>query len=130
MGINISSPAGGRGTACTSPSAGAGTTSSIGSVMPRSTGCGTTCSIGSGTAAWIPSDTTTFSGLQRHSASSYSVDASVGHTSAVTNGDVGSLSQTGAVVYSGTDSTLGLSLESTETLFMASDSEEHTTAVS
>jgi len=78
----------------------------------------------------MPSETTTFSGLQRHSASSYSVDASVGHTSAVTNGDVGSLSQTGAVIYSDTDSTLGLALESTETLFVASDSEEHITAVS
>ena len=52
----------------------------------------------------------------------------------VVNGDVGSLSQTGAVIYSDTDSALGLtsvvmkSLE--ETLLVASDSEEHTGAVS
>ncbi len=93
----------------------------MGAVMTHSTGCGTACSICSGT---------TFSGLQRHSASSYSVDASVGHTSAVTNGDIGSLSQTGAVMYSDTDSTLGLALKLSDTLFVASDSEEHTTAVS
>jgi hypothetical protein len=51
MGIDISSPAGGRGTACTSSSAGVRSASSTGSVMIRSTGCITTCSIGSGTAA-------------------------------------------------------------------------------
>jgi hypothetical protein len=46
--------------------------------------------------------------LQRHSASSYSVDASIRHISAVTNSDVGSLSQTGAVIYSDTDSCFGI----------------------
>jgi hypothetical protein len=78
----------------------------------------------------LPRRQTAFSGLRRHSASSYSVDASVGHTSAVTNSDVSSLSQTGAVIYSDIDSTLGLDLDSTETVFVASDSEEHTKAVS
>jgi hypothetical protein len=47
------------------------------------------------------------------------VDTDRAGSSAVTNGDVSSLSQT-------TDSTLGLVLESTETLFVASNSEEHT----
>ena len=39
------------------------------------------------------------------------------------------LSQTGAVIYLDTDLTLRLSLELTETLFVTSDSEEHTMAV-
>jgi hypothetical protein len=57
--------------------------------------------------------------LQQHSASSYSVNASVGHTPTVRNSDVeDSLSQTSAVIYSDTDLT--------ETLFVFSDSEEHT----
>ena len=55
-------------------------------------------STSSGSATSVPSETTTFSCLQRHSASSYSVETSVGHISAVVNGDVGSLSQTGAVI--------------------------------
>jgi len=84
---------------CTSPTAGAGgmtwTTSPPGGGTNPSTGWVMTRPTGSGSAT---SETTTFSGLQRHSASSYSVDTSVGHTSAVVNGDVGSLSQTGAVI--------------------------------
>ena len=46
----------------------------------------------------MPSETIAFSTLQRHSASSYSVETSVGHISAVVYGEVGSLSQTGAVM--------------------------------
>jgi hypothetical protein len=57
---------------------------SIGGVAARTPGSG--------------SVTSTFSGLQRHSASSYSVDTSVGQISAVAYGDSGSLSQTGAVM--------------------------------
>jgi hypothetical protein len=95
MGIDISSPAGGMGAACTTSSAGVGTTSSTGPVMTHSAGCGTTCSIGLTTSARIPPETTTFSSFQRHSAALYSVDASVGHISADTNSDVSSLSKTG-----------------------------------
>ena len=49
-GTGISSPARGRGAACTSCSAGIGTTTATGSPMTRSTSCGTAGSIGSGTA--------------------------------------------------------------------------------
>jgi hypothetical protein len=89
-GICTCSIAGAGGMMRTTSPPGGGTNPSIGWVMTRATG--------SGSATWIPSETTTFSGLQRHSASSYSVDTSVGQTSAVVNGDVGSLSQTGAVI--------------------------------
>jgi hypothetical protein len=108
MGIDISSPVGRRGTPCT----------------PSSTG----------SVRWWndlfnrPRD----SSLNSFRRPETTVDASVGHTSAVTNGDVGSLSQTGTVIYSDTDSALGACFgfdRDTETLFVASDSEEHTTAV-
>lgn len=99
--VERSSEVGDSGRICTSPTAGAGgmtwTTSPPGGGINPSTGWVITRATGSGSTTWIPSETT-FSGLQRHSASSYSVDTSVGHTSAVVNGDVGSLSQTGAVI--------------------------------
>ena len=78
-----------------------------------------------------------FSGLQQHSALSYSVDTSVGQTSRHVCGHKWRQQfalETGAVEYSDMDSTFGLafvSLDSQlETLFVAPDSVERTSAVS
>jgi hypothetical protein len=95
MGIDIPSTAHGRGAAsCTSSSVSVGTTASV---MSRSTGCGTTffnrlrdSSLNSFRDDKLFRFAATFATL-------YSVGASVGHTSAVTNGDVGSLSQTDVI---------------------------------
>ena len=47
----------------------------------------------------MPSEMIAFSTLQRRSASSYSVETSVGHISAFVDSEVSSLSQIGAVIH-------------------------------